>query len=107
MPTLGPVSDPGDEPTSRLSEAINQILRGGSSAPAPASPEPTPEPEPAAYELPEIVPATLDVPVLPDTSERRVTPVNVPPLEAPGPFLAQGTQMLRLTPLHSDFILRA
>ena len=69
LPTLGRVSNP-DDVSSRLSNALDEILKGA----PPKLPER--EPRPAGglddpYVLPEIVPAT-ETPVLPDTT--RVVP---------------------------------
>lgn len=112
MPTLGRVSNPEGDAASRLSHALDEILKG-----APKSPQRVPEEvgehtethrsedvsrggdDPAAdhggaedaslgegdqddetYELPEIVPATLDVPVLP--APTRAVPPPAPTLPA-------------------------
>jgi hypothetical protein len=80
------VSNP-EHVTSRLSDAIDEILKGAPKLPdreGEAPTEPPTQPAHAAsiddpYELPQIVEATAEVPVLPDRSRASRPPVPPPP----------------------------
>jgi len=75
------VSNPDDVP-SRLSNAIDEILKPKLPTPtAPPAPPPTDDP----YVLPEIVEATAETPVLPERSDTPRPPVPPPPPAASGP----------------------
>lgn len=94
MPTLGRVSDP-DDVTSRLTNALDEILKGTPKLPErePGNTRPVQDDPYDPYVLPEIVPATVEVPVAPATAP------PPPPAPAPAPPAATPVAAPALAPV--------